>query len=1093
MRQPRPRLWRGAVWEILVAFILVVSMAAPSGAAFASARDTATPTTLLLRTPEYHLSDTGITVPGYAAETTPGYPLLPVYGTLVALPPTGDWELAFETPGVQLLETRIAVPAVPVPDLDVSGAASWLTLPPEERPSAVPVVDRPDPAVYGVDAFHPAAPVVTGEPIWHGEQRLLPVRVYPFQYNPVTRRLRYYPEFRIQITPTAAQAGEPVGAAEAAAPAAALAPAATNALRIRTSSEGMHRLTYADLTAKGVPAGTSTASFAMTYLGQPIDIQVLDADGVFNSGDLVIFYAEAYRGRYMRDNVYFFSYGGALSGDRIAQRTVTPTGSEPVRTAMTRTLHIEFDEAYFGDYPLPSTADHFFDSPTLAVDGTTTVSTLNYDLALVDPLPTGQVAFRGQFYGVTEQATAPDQSVQVRLNSHMLGTFTWDGRVGHTPQATGPATWLDATPNTLTVEAALAQLPAVTGYSVYVDWLELDYPSLAKAQQDRLHIKGLNLAPTDTSVRVDTTGFTTDQVMVYDIRDPRQPVVLATPQAINTGAGYDVHFWDAWPAGSPAPSYFLTSQAALLAPTAVEVADAPAWNTAANNYDYIAIVHRSLWDAVQPLLNFRTAQGLRVAKVDVQHIYDLYSGGRMDPEAIRAFLTYAYFNWNPGGPRPHYVVLVGDGHYDFKNVLGTPMLNLIPPYLLHVDPWIGETAADNRYVSVNGPNDYIPDMALGRIPAQSPAELTTAVDKILRYEDATRPDYAPDGDWQKMVSFVADQADDPAGDFQAFSEDVRLNWLPASYDSRHVYWETDYQVANPDMVNAIKAALGDSIMLQWFGHASRFRWGSTQVFSTFSVKSMSPTAQWPLTADYSCWTGYFINLYNASGDYRSLSEVMLLTANQGSAATIGPSGLHVGGALLTLNQGLVKAIFQDEVLPVGDALNAAKQHFLANSNSWHDVVDTTVLFGDPAMRLRLPVDPKAAPNPPYIGISRAGSAVDLSWQHPDRTLTQYQVWRSEAPYFEPAQGQGTQIDSYSYLQSVYGEGAPFSYVDDGSCGYFVAGGQPLLPCAPQAPTTTVIGDPAHNYFWVVRGGNSSNEFADSNHVGVFNYALIKGD
>jgi hypothetical protein len=469
----------------------------------------------------------------------------------------------------------------------------------------------------------------------------------------------------------------------------------------------------------------------------------------------------------------------------------------------------------------------------------------------------------------------------------------------------------------------------------------------------------------------------------------------------------------------------------------------------------------------------------------------------MDPEAIRAFLTYAYFNWNVGGPRPHYVLLVGDGHYDFKNVTGTPVLNLIPPYLIDVDPWIGETAADNRYVSVNGPDDYMPDMALGRIPAQNPAEVTAAIDKILRYEDSTRADYASDGDWQKMVSFAADHWNDPAGNFHAFSENVRLNWLPGSFNSRTIYWQKDYSQAYPgngmpNMNDAIKAALGDSVMVQWFGHASRFIWGSTQVISNFSVRNMLPTAQWPLTADYSCWTGYFVNLYNFSGDYRSFGEAMLLTANQGSAATIGPTGLHVGSALLTLNQGLVKAIFQDDIRAVGDALDAAKQHFVANSNGWHDVLDTTVLLGDPAMQLRLPVGPKAAPNPPYISISAAGSAANLSWQHPDRTLTQYQAWRSEAPYFAPIPSEGVQLGSYSFLQTIYGEGAPFGYVDNGACGYFVAGGT-SQPCTAQSTSAMVIGDPAHNYFWMVRGGNSSNEFADSNRVGVFNYALTKGD
>ena len=48
-----------------------------------------------------------------------------------------------------------------------------------------------------------------------------------------------------------------------------------------------------------------TASFALTYRGQPIAIEVRDGDdGSFDPGDLLVFYAEPYQGRYMTQNVY---------------------------------------------------------------------------------------------------------------------------------------------------------------------------------------------------------------------------------------------------------------------------------------------------------------------------------------------------------------------------------------------------------------------------------------------------------------------------------------------------------------------------------------------------------------------------------------------------------------------------------------------------------------------------------------------------------------------------------------------------------------------------------------------------------------------
>jgi len=88
-------------------------------------------------------------------------------------------------------------------------------------------------------------------------------------------------------------------------------------------------------------------------------------------------------------------------------------------------------------------------------------------------------------------------------------------------------------------------------------------------------------------------------------------------------------------------------------------------------------------------------------------VYDEFTYGLRDAHAIRDFLRYAYENW--AKPEPTYVLLVGDGHYDLRDYKQSGLRNYIPPYLAVVDPWLGETAADNRYVSVSG-EDILPDI-----------------------------------------------------------------------------------------------------------------------------------------------------------------------------------------------------------------------------------------------------------------------------------------------------------------------------------------------------------------------------------------------
>ena len=61
-------------------------------------------------------------------------------------------------------------------------------------------------------------------------------------------------------------------------------------------------------------AAADPAAFAVTYLGQPVDIRLIQAAaGSFAPGDSVVFYVEPYEGRYLNHNVYWFTWGGAAA------------------------------------------------------------------------------------------------------------------------------------------------------------------------------------------------------------------------------------------------------------------------------------------------------------------------------------------------------------------------------------------------------------------------------------------------------------------------------------------------------------------------------------------------------------------------------------------------------------------------------------------------------------------------------------------------------------------------------------------------------------------------------------------------------------
>jgi hypothetical protein len=94
--------------------------------------------------------------------------------------------------------------------------------------------------------------------------------------------------------------------------------------------------------------------------------------------------------------------------------------------------------------------------------------------------------------------------------------------------------------------------------------------------------------------------------------------------------------------------------------------------------------------------------------VSTESVYSAFGYGEQTPEAIRDTLAYAYHQWQK--PSPRYVLLLGDGTYDFKDALRTGVVNQVPPLMVKTSYlW---TASDPAYASVNG-EDVLPDHADG--------------------------------------------------------------------------------------------------------------------------------------------------------------------------------------------------------------------------------------------------------------------------------------------------------------------------------------------------------------------------------------------
>ncbi len=199
--------------------------------------------------------------------------------------------------------------------------------------------------------------------------------------------------------------------------------------------------------------------------------------------------------------------------------------------------------------------------------------------------------------------------------------------------------------------------------------------------------------------------------------------------------------------------------------------------------DLLIITHGSFRAALDPLIAAHRRLGRRVAVVDVQAVYDTFSFGEHDPEAIRRLIRQA---------RPGAVLLAGSGTTALRQeALARP--TFIPPYLIR-QLQDGETACDTCYTRLNAGDptaQRILDIPIGRLPVTTPAEAQALVAKTVR--SMTAP---PVGAWQSQALFLTDndyQADgtpDPAGSFVQTAE-AGIATLPRGMRVSRSYYAPD--------------------------------------------------------------------------------------------------------------------------------------------------------------------------------------------------------------------------------------------------------------------------------------------------------------
>lgn len=710
-------------------------------------------------------------------------------------------------------------------------------------------------------------------------------------------------------------------------PAPALTHSAPITAQIVVSQTGLTAITYAHLLSAGFPlTATNPISLQLSRAGQPVALEWEgDADALFEPGEQLLFYAQPRFSRWTVDDVYHLTVV-AGAGLRMTSRAAAPTGLPAGVPTLTQTWEqntFYTPQCYCGHIDAGRDGDRWVWDRLDFLDPNRRTRTYNLTVPAVQV--SAPAALTVWLVGATDQPFFDiDHIVDVALNGARLGRISWDGR-----QAVTFTTAL--TPGILLSGANALSLTLPGGWddlgieNVEVAWLDafaLTYgASAAAGLSDQVEFAGAASASAYTLTLAHVTG-----ARAYDLTNPNQPQRLTG----FTLSGNSLALGDT----APGPRrYALLNDSARRLPVAVRLAQTPANTPGA----YLVITHADFVSALAPLLALRHSQGLTPTLTTLDPIYDTFGDGRVDPQAIRAYLHHVYTAW-PAPPT--YVLLVGDGTFDPKRYRASAKTTYLPAYLAVFDLVMGETAADNRYVTVDGA-DNLPDMLVGRLPVNTLAEAHTVVSKTVAYETAPAP-----GVWPATALVVADNPDG-GGDFHSKGNSLRRDYLFAPFHAPNLYY-----AGNPATLPAFRHSLTTTLntgpgMLIYLGHSWLTFWAQEMFFGVADVPALTNGARLPLALQFTCFTGSF---HDPTLD--TLDESLVRHPTGGAVAAWGSTGLNVAVGHQQLAQGFLDSLARQRNPEVGAGVLAGKLQVAALGDA-PDLLDAFTWLGDPALRYPL--------------------------------------------------------------------------------------------------------------------------------------------
>lgn len=728
-------------------------------------------------------------------------------------------------------------------------------------------------------------------------------------------------------------------------------------LKMYVSEDGMYRINKTDFTNAGINANSIDPRTVKVYSkGNQIPVYFNgEQDGTFDAADYFDFYGtrnyggvtttydhnnipayvtNEYYNSYSDTNVYWADWDGA-NGIRYTVSNYS-TINNFSNLYFYDLLHFEKDYFYSQGEAINSNDLRFLSTDKFRGEGWYW-STLYDNQTLSDTFSipylytTPQTASVKIFAYPTNRNTSiiNEHTLQISVNGNLIATL-YSNDVN---KIDSTVTFSSSLLSNSTVNNVSVKYVPAGGYSgsMYIDMFEVQYPKIFRINNGKI---SANLGGSDTTSKLfKFRNFNSGSpVNIYDVNNNvRVNAFTSTLDTLKFTARSNSKFE-------------VINSDITKKPLRIKQKTVPDLLSNSNGADYLVIYHNSLLSQAEQLRAYRqTHDNFRSFKAEVEDIYDVFNYGLEDPLAVRNFTNYIYNNWQL--PKLSYICLFGRASLDPKKINSTSSYyqNLVPTY--------GYPPSDGYFANFNiGTFCYYDMIAIGRLPAYTPSEAQTMVDKIIAYESQS-----PDS-WSKDFIFITGGG--TAAEQQAHQSksnfEINSYIIPASISGRpHKIYRSDTSgVPTFNLKDSIKNDMSrGSLYVNFRGHAGSHDWE----VAMDDPNTLSNGNKLPLILSLTCFTGE-----NSKPDYRGFGERFIYLFGKGAIGFVGTTGWSYSQYGNDFGTHILQTMKTDTARRIGKLTKYAQTKMSMDSLSFsiRHTLNCYTLIGDPAVKLNFPVRPE---------------------------------------------------------------------------------------------------------------------------------------